>query len=331
MNKFAHNIILTVGEPAGIGPDIVIGIADQDHTCTISALVDPALMDQRAQLLGSELRCQNRADGSLVFGRLNIDARYELAVAAIPGELNVDNAQYVVDCITSAAKACLSGQYSAMVTAPVHKGIINNASIAFSGHTELIAKICAVNKPVMMLANADLRVALVTTHLPLSKVPEAINCEAISAVINIVDQDLRLKFGLQSPRILVCGLNPHAGEDGHLGREELDIIIPCLDSLAGQGFNLTGPVPADTVFAPHQLAQADVVVAMYHDQGLPVIKAQGFGKTVNVTLGLPIVRTSVDHGTALDLAGTGKASADSLLAAIEQAKNMSETMGGSRA
>jgi len=206
-----------------------------------------------------------------------------------------------------------------MVTAPVHKGIINEAGIVFSGHTELIAELCAVSKPVMMLANRDLRVALVTTHLPLSEVPAAINCDVIRDVISVVHHDLRSRFGLNSPRILVCGLNPHAGEDGHLGREEIEVIAPCLNTLAKQGIRLTGPIPADTAFAPHLLEQADVVVAMYHDQGLPVIKAQGFGKTVNITLGLPIIRTSVDHGTALNLAGTGKASAESLLAAISQA------------
>lgn len=326
MNKSANHLILTVGEPAGIGPDIVIDIADQEFDCAITALVDPALMDQRAQLLGSELRCQERADGSLAFGRLNIDASHKLAASVTPGILNQDNAQYVHDCISTAAEACLSGQYTAMVTAPVHKGIINDAGIPFSGHTELIAELCEINKPVMMLANRNLRVALVTTHLPLSEVPAAINCDNIREVINIVHQDLQSKFGISSPRILVCGLNPHAGEDGHLGREEIEVIIPCMNTLREQGMNITGPIPADTAFAPHMLEQADVVVAMYHDQGLPVIKAAGFGETVNITLGLPIVRTSVDHGTALSLAGTGKAQANSLLAAIEQAQNIAASV-----
>jgi 4-hydroxythreonine-4-phosphate dehydrogenase len=285
-------------------------------------------MDQRAQLLGSELRCQKKADGFLAFGRLNIDARHKLAASVTPGSLDQHNARYVHDCITSAAKACLSGQYTAMVTAPVHKGIINDAGIPFSGHTELIAELCEINKPVMMLANRDLRVALVTTHLPLSKVPAAINCDTIREVITIVHHDLQSKFGFSSPRILVCGLNPHAGEDGHLGREEIEVIAPCLDALRGQGMNISGPIPADTAFAPHMLEQADVVVAMYHDQGLPVIKAAGFGETVNITLGLPIIRTSVDHGTALSLAGTGKAQANSLLAAIEQAQNIAASVTG---
>ncbi len=319
MNNPTNHLVLTVGEPAGIGPDIVIDIADQPHNGTITALADPALMDQRAQHLGSELRCEKMADGVLKFGQLFIDARHGLVSPARPGTLDARNAQYVFDCIGTAVAGCLSGQYTAMVTAPVHKGIINEAGIAFSGHTELIAELCAVRKPVMMLANRDLRVALVTTHLPLSEVPAAINCDVITDVISIVHHDLRSRFGLKSPRILVCGLNPHAGEDGHLGREEIEVIAPCLNALAEQGIRLTGPIPADTAFAPHLLKQADVVVAMYHDQGLPVIKAQGFGKTVNITLGLPIIRTSVDHGTALNLAGTGKASAESLLAAIEQA------------
>jgi 4-hydroxythreonine-4-phosphate dehydrogenase len=322
MNKSANHIILTVGEPAGIGPDIVIDIADQELDCAITAMVDPELMDERAQLLGSELRCTKAQDGTLHFGQLIIECRHKPDAPVSPGVLDPRNAQYVHDCISTATEACLSGRYMAMVTAPVHKGIINEAGITFSGHTELIAKLCGVDKPVMMLANRDLRVALVTTHLPLREVPESINSDNIAQVVRIVHHDLRKKFGIHDPRILVCGLNPHAGEDGHLGREEIDIITPCLNTLRGQGMNVSGPIPADTAFAPHMLEQADVVVAMYHDQGLPVIKASGFGETVNITLGLPIVRTSVDHGTALSLAGTGKAQANSLLAAIEQAQNI---------
>lgn len=322
MNETTNNLILTVGEPAGIGPDIVIDIAGRKFARAITAMVDPALMDQRAQALGIELRCERGEDGSLAFGHLSIDGRHQLSAPVSPGNLDARNAQYVFDCIKSAASACLSGQYAAMVTAPVHKGIINDAGIPFSGHTELIAEICGVNKPVMMLANTDLRVALLTTHLPLNKVSAAITGDTISDVIRIVDRDLRRKLAIQSPRILVCGLNPHAGEGGYLGREEIDIIAPCLEKLRAEGFNISGPVPADTAFTPQSLAQADVVVAMYHDQGLPVIKARGFGDTVNITLGLPIIRTSVDHGTALDLAGSGRASAQSLLAAIRQADTM---------
>lgn len=322
MNSPEIHLALTVGEPAGIGPDITVAIASRATGCRITALADPDLLDQRARLLGSTLRCRADEQGKHRFGNLHVDPAHRLAAPVIAGRLDARNAAYVCDTIRAAARGCLDGRYSGMVTAPVHKGIINDAGIPFSGHTELIAEICGVDKPVMMLANNKLRVALVTTHLPLRAVPDAIDCGAISRVIEIVDADLRGKFGLSNPAILVCGLNPHAGEDGHLGREELDIIIPCLETLNSRGLHLTGPVPADTAFAPHMLARADVVVAMYHDQGLPVIKAQGFGEVVNITLGLPIVRTSVDHGTALSLAGSGKASATSLRAAIRQAGAM---------
>jgi 4-hydroxythreonine-4-phosphate dehydrogenase len=326
MIDLKNHLVLTVGEPAGIGPDIVIDIANQNHACVITALVDPTLIDQRAQQLGRELRCKPKDDGTLKFGQLNINASHTLAAPARSGTLDTRNALYVYDCIKTAAKGCLSGEYTAMVTAPVHKGIINDAGLIFSGHTELIAEVCGADKPVMMLASKNLRVALATTHLPLSEVPAAINCDRLRDVIGVVSQDLQSKFGIGSPRILVCGLNPHAGEGGHLGREELDVIIPCLDTLREQGINIIGPVPADTAFAPHSLAKTDIVVAMYHDQGLPVIKAQGFGEIVNITLGLPIIRTSVDHGTALDIAGSGEASASSLLAAIEQAQLMARSL-----
>ena len=317
-HPLAH-IALTAGEPAGIGPDLVIKIAAQNLACNITVLVDPDLLDQRAQQLGSKLRSQELADGKLVFGSFSLAQNQKLAKAATPGRLEANNAQYVFSSIKNAAKGCLGGVYDAMVTAPVHKGIINDAGIVFSGHTELIAEVCGVETPVMMLANQNMRVALMTTHLPLQAVPEAIDADLIHKIITIVHADLQSKFGLKAPRILVCGLNPHAGEDGHLGREEIEMIQPSLVILKKQGINVLGPVPADTAFTPHMLAQADVVIAMYHDQGLPVIKAQGFGQIVNITLGLPIIRTSVDHGTALDLAATGKANEASLLAAIDQA------------
>jgi len=322
MNNSNPRLLLTVGEPAGIGPDITIDIAELDLAAHITALVDPQLMDQRAQQLGSPLRCTTGDDGLLRFGRMRVDARHTLAVPVHPGTLQSGNAAYVYACIRSAAEACLTGEFAAMVTAPVHKGIINEAGITFSGHTELIAAVCKVERPVMMLANSQLRVALVTTHLPLRAVPDAIDCKAISEVVKIVDSDLRAKFGLARPTIILCGLNPHAGEDGHMGSEEIETIIPCVTHLQKQGLNIIGPVPADTAFTPRSLEHADVVIAMYHDQGLPVIKAQGFGSIVNITLGLPIIRTSVDHGTALDLAGSGKAASSSLLAAIEEAQRM---------
>ncbi len=328
MSKSPLRIALTVGEPAGIGPDIVIQLAEQDLDCQISVLVDPCLLDQRAQQLGSSLRCINSAQQKQKFGRLTIMQGHTLAVPVQTGELNQANSVYVFESIKAAAQLCLSKEVDAMVTAPVHKGVINDAGLVFSGHTELIAEVCHDAKPVMMLANEKMRVALVTTHLPLSEVAAAITPASVSEVIRIVSQDLRTKFGLASPRIVVCGLNPHAGEGGHLGREELDIIIPSLSKLSAEGIETIGPVPADTAFTPPMLKQADIVIAMYHDQGLPVIKAQGFGEIVNITLGLPIIRTSVDHGTALDLAGTGKASEQSLLAAIEQAKVMCRVRDG---
>lgn len=328
MNNPLLRLALTVGEPAGIGPDIVIDIADHEYASDITALVDPKLLDQRAQQLGNPQRCKQSENGVISFGRMLINAQNCLAAPVISGQLDHRNARYVYDSVVAAARGCVAGEYRGMVTAPVHKGIINEAGIHFTGHTELVARICGVEKPVMMLANEDLRVALVTTHLPLSEVSSAINCAVICEVVGIVDSDLRLKFGLQTPRILVCGLNPHAGEDGHMGMEEIDIIIPCLEGLRAQGLKLVGPIPADTAFTPRSLAQVDVVIAMYHDQGLPVIKAQGFGSIVNITLGLPIIRTSVDHGTALDLAGSGRAASSSLLAAIKEALRMSEAQHG---
>lgn len=319
-------LALTVGEPAGIGADIVIGIAEQRLACDINLVVDPNLLDQRAQLLGSSLRCTDAKQQT--FGHFNIIQGHTLSALVRAGQLDSANSQYVFNSIQFAAQACLTGEFDAMITAPVHKGIINDAGIQFSGHTELISAQCGVVKPVMMLADSRLRVALVTTHLPLSAVPAAINHDVISTVVEIVHADLQAKFGLKNPSIIICGLNPHAGEGGHIGKEELEIITPCVQQLGDKGINITGPIPADTAFAPHIVKNADVVIAMYHDQGLPVIKAQGFGDIVNITLGLPIIRTSVDHGTALDLAGTGKASANSLLAAIEQAKRMVEVKNG---
>lgn len=315
-------LALTTGEPAGIGPDIVIKIAELDLACEITLLADPELLDQRAQQLGSPIRCRESAQGALSFAKFKILRGHTLQAPVIPGQLDTHNAKSVHQSIKAAAQVCLAGEYHAMVTAPVHKGIINDAGITFSGHTELIAQVCKVEQPVMMLANKQLRVALITTHLPLQAVPAAINAARIRRIIHTVNNALQAKFAIESPRILVCGLNPHAGEDGHMGREEIEVISPCLDTLRQEGICLTGPVPADTAFTPHMLANADVVVAMYHDQGLPVIKAQNFGEIVNITLGLPIIRTSVDHGTALDLAASGKANEGSLLAAIEQAKMM---------
>jgi 4-hydroxythreonine-4-phosphate dehydrogenase len=239
-----------------------------------------------------------------------------------PGQLDVANAPYVIETLRTAVAGCLRGEFDALVTGPVHKGIINDAGIAFTGHTELIAAQCAVAQPVMMLACPGLRVALATIHLPLAAVPRAITRERLTAVIEVLHRDLRDRFGIADPRILVCGLNPHAGESGHLGREEIEVIEPAIRSLAARGMRLRGPVPADTAFIPAQLADIDAVLAMYHDQGLPVLKHHDFAHAVNITLGLPFVRTSVDHGTALELAGTGHAEVSSLQAAIEMARGL---------
>jgi len=235
------------------------------------------------------------------------------------GRLDKSNARYVLNMLDTALDGCLRGDFDAMVTAPVQKSIINEAGVPFSGHTEYLAERSGAALPVMMLVAGSLRVALATTHLPLSSVSKAITAELLEQVLRVLDHDLRVRFHVSTPRILVCGLNPHAGESGHLGREEIEVIAPVLASLRSQGLQLTGPAPADTAFTPHMLEQADAVLAMFHDQGLPVLKYAGFGNAVNVTLGLPIVRTSVDHGTALDLAGSGKADPGSMAAALEMA------------
>ena len=242
-----------------------------------------------------------------------------LGQPSIPGQLDCANAKYVLTLLEHACKACLDHQFDAMVTAPVQKEIINRAGISFSGHTEYLAGICNVPKPVMLLVAERLRVALVTTHLPLRQVADSINARVICEVVEILNYDLRNRFGIQHPHIKVCGLNPHAGENGYLGHEEIEIIIPTLEKLKAAGINLSGPYPADTLFTAHMLADADVVLAMYHDQGLPVLKHVGFHNAVNTTLGLPIIRTSVDHGTALDLAGTTQARPESLFSAIDSA------------
>jgi 4-hydroxythreonine-4-phosphate dehydrogenase len=242
-----------------------------------------------------------------------------LKVESRSGHLDADNSNYVLTTLDLACDACLNGQAHAMVTAPVHKGIINDSGTAFSGHTEYLQARCKVDQVVMMLTCDAMRVTLATTHLPLKDVSAAITPELLSKTLHIIDAELTSKFSITKPCIYVCGLNPHAGEDGHLGTEELDIIIPTLEKLRSQGLNLVGPLPADTLFNPKNLAKADVILAMYHDQGLPVLKYAGFGDAVNITLGLPIIRTSVDHGTALDLAGTGLAKSSSLLKATESA------------
>jgi 4-hydroxythreonine-4-phosphate dehydrogenase len=321
-------IALTPGEPSGIGPDVCVQLAQQSHDCQLLVIADPELLLQRAALLGLPLTLESylpqRPPAPQLAGTLTV-LPVALATPAICGQLNTANSAYVLQTITLATQGCLSGEFAAMVTAPVHKGIINDAGVSFSGHTEFIAAITG-GTAVMMLATPGLRVALVTTHLPLCKVSDAITAETLTTVIRTLDQDLRLRFGLTNPRILVCGLNPHAGENGHLGREEIDIIAPVITALRAAGINLQGPLPADTLFTEPYLQSADAVLAMYHDQGLPVLKHKGFGQAVNITLGLPIIRTSVDHGTALDLAGTGRANPGSLEFALKTALEMSRTL-----
>jgi 4-hydroxythreonine-4-phosphate dehydrogenase len=314
-------IVLTSGEPAGIGPDLCVQIAAKSWPCELIVAADKNVLRERAAQLNVSVvlddydashREQHRP------GRLRVLHR-SVAESVGAGTLNVANARYVLDLLDAAADGCISGDFNAMVTAPVQKSIVNDAGIPFSGHTEYLAERSGAALPVMMLVAKNLRVALATTHLPLASVSAAITRELLSTVIRILDHDLRRRFRIDRPRILVCGLNPHAGESGHLGREEIEIIEPALQSLRSEGFTLIGPSPADTAFTPRQLEGADAVLAMYHDQGLPVLKYAGFGDAVNVTLGLPIVRTSVDHGTALSLAGTGQADAGSLEAALQLA------------
>lgn len=325
INTDLPRIIITTGEPAGIGPDITVKFAQENINADIVAIGDPNLLQERARALGLPLSLIEFDDAH----RQKHDAKslriipVETKVPAIAGHLDTNNVKYVLTLLETACTACLDSNFDAMVTAPVQKSIINDAGVSFSGHTEFLAKLCHQATPVMMLANNVLRVALITTHLPLSKVSDAITKDKLTQVLQIVDNDLRDKFSIDRPRILVCGLNPHAGENGHLGSEENEIIIPIIDTLRSQGMDLTGPQPADTAFTPEMIDSFDVIVAMYHDQGLPVLKSLGFGEIVNITLGLPIVRTSVDHGTALHLAGKGNASCSSLMQAIQYAIDMS--------
>lgn len=317
---------LTPGEPAGIGPDLCLLLAREAQPHALVAIASQDLLAERALLLGLTLQLirvgpeawptQPAPAGSLYVWDTPLGAAVE------PGQLNVENAHYVLQTLTRAAQGCIDGHFAGMITAPVHKGVINEAGIAFSGHTEFLAELTHTEQVVMMLATHGLRVALVTTHLPLNEVAAAITPERLSRVTRILDHDLRTKFGIAQPRILVCGLNPHAGEGGHLGREEIEIIEPTLQQLRAEGINLVGPLPADTLFTPKHLEQCDAVLAMYHDQGLPVLKYKGFGAAVNITLGLPIIRTSVDHGTALDLAGSGKIDSGSLQVALQTAYAM---------
>jgi 4-hydroxythreonine-4-phosphate dehydrogenase len=323
-------LVLTPGEPAGIGPEICVQLAQADFPAQWLVIADSDLLHDRAERLGLALELvAYDPDAPRRAHRAGILPILPMALhqPSQPGRLDPANAAYVLDCLTRACDGCLAGEFDALVTGPVHKGIINDAGFPFSGHTEFLASRCGAD-PVMMLAAPGLKVALATTHLPLSAVAEHITPEGLTRVIRILDRALRQDFGISRPRLLVCGLNPHAGEGGHLGREEIETIAPVLAALRAEGLDLVGPLAADTAFVPDKLAQADAVLAMYHDQGLPVLKYLGFGRAVNITLGLPIRRISVDHGTALDLAGSGKADPGSLKAALEMALEM---VGGRRA
>lgn len=324
-NTEIQRIIISTGEPAGIGPDITINIAQENINADIVAIGDPDLLQDRASLLGlplSLIEFDETIKKKHIAKSLRI-IPVKTENPSIAGKLDPDNAEYVLTLLNKACVGCLDKKFDAMVTAPVQKSIINDAGHTFSGHTEYLAKLCHQDTPVMMLVNNVLKVALVTTHLPLSQVSAAITRENLTQILKIVDNDLRDKFSIHQPRILVCGLNPHAGEGGHLGSEENEIIIPVINALKSQGLDLTGPQAADSAFTPEMIDTFDVIVTMYHDQGLPVLKSLGFGETVNITLGLPIIRTSVDHGTALHLAGTGDASSTSLMEAVKCAVRMS--------
>lgn len=318
-------LLITAGEPAGIGVDLCLQLAHLGLTFPFVVLADPTLLTQRALKLNLDVELDYYELGdewtATAQGHLKV---WPIALRdrVITGQLNVANSDYVLEMLERATYACLDGLAAGMVTAPVQKSVINEAGIAFSGHTEFLQALCGVEKVVMMLACPDLRVALVTTHLPLRAVADAITADTLSQVARILHHDLIHKFGISKPRILVTGLNPHAGENGYLGREEIEIINPTLQQLRNEGVDVSDALPADTLFTAQNLAACDAVLAMYHDQGLPVLKAKSFGEAVNITLGLPIIRTSVDHGTALSLAGIGKADAGSLVAALQMAAQM---------
>lgn len=321
-------LAVTPGEPAGIGPDLCVILAQTEPATHEVLICDPEVLTQRAALLGLSIHLEpwNGQPG-------NRPRRFILPARAAhpvdPGRLDTANAQYVLKALETAVDGCLRGEFDALVTGPVHKGVINDAGIAFSGHTEFLAQRSGGVRPVMMLTCPGLRVALVTTHVPLMKVSSLITAEHLAGVLKVLHRDLVGRFCLPDPMILVCGLNPHAGESGHLGKEELEIISPVIEELSRRGMRLRGPVPADTAFIPEQLLGVDAVLTMYHDQGLPVLKQRDFSNAVNVTLGLPFVRTSVDHGTALELAGKGRCDTSSMRAALHMAQTLATNASGS--
>jgi len=326
VNAATHHapLVITAGEPAGIGPDLCVQLAAASPEIPFIVIADKYLLQQRAAQIGIGLQVRDFSASPESVAQSNT-----LTVIHVPlvaechaGVLNAANSEYVLATLRRAVRGCQTGEFSGMVTAPVHKGIINDAGINFTGHTEFLAEQTGTNQVVMMLVGGGMRVALATTHLALKDVPAAITASLLENVLRTIQHDFQHRFGIAQPRILVAGLNPHAGEGGYLGREEIEVMIPVLDKLRAGGMNVSVPLPADTLFTPHKLAQCDCVLAMYHDQGLPVLKHASFGQGVNVTLGMPIIRTSVDHGTALDLAGTGNADGGSLLEAIRLAAQM---------
>lgn len=320
-------LLVSSGEPAGIGPDLCLALVECEYPVVI--LCDKSLLARRAEQLGLSVILEDydiNKPPSMLPNHLTV-LSIPCATSVIPGVLNPDNAMHVLEMLALATDRCISGEFSALITAPLNKAVINRAGYAFTGHTEWLAERCKAKTVVMMLASSSMKVALVTTHLPLKQVARAITVKLIINVITQLHASLRQDFGLQQPKIYVAGLNPHAGEAGYLGREEIDVIMPALSGLKQHGIDAQGPMPADTMFTPKNAKHCDAFVAMYHDQGLPVLKYAGFGHAVNVTLGLPIIRTSVDHGTALTLAGTGLAEAGSLLAAVEMAASMVKQRG----
>ncbi|MDZ7841964.1 MAG: 4-hydroxythreonine-4-phosphate dehydrogenase PdxA [Gammaproteobacteria bacterium] len=317
-------IVLTPGEPAGIGPDLAVLAPWTGLDCRVVVAADPELLAARAAL--RERTIDWPPYGPRAGGPVSV-LPVPLAHPATPGRLDPRNAPYVLETLRRAVQGCLDGEFDALVTGPVNKAVINEAGIDFSGHTEYLAALTGARLPVMMLASGNLRVPLVTTHLPLREVADHITPDAVRSVIEITHRELSSRFGIASPRIAVCGLNPHAGEGGYLGREEIDIIRPVIEELVARGLHVDGPLPADTIFTEANSAGYDAVVAMYHDQGLPALKRAGFGRAVNITLGLPVIRVSVDHGTALDRAGTGTLDTGSLRAAFECALRMAESAG----
>ncbi|WP_460878420.1 4-hydroxythreonine-4-phosphate dehydrogenase PdxA [Rhodanobacter koreensis] len=322
---------MTAGEPAGIGAELLIRLAASPLAADLVAITDRALLQRAAARCGASIELVDDDGGTQTQRRPGTLRLHHVPLGAteVPGRPDPRNARHVLTTLAEAADGCNAGRYDAVVTAPLQKSTINDAGIRFSGHTEFFAERTHADV-VMMLASPELRVALATTHLPLAAVSAAITCESLTRTLHIMHAELRHKFGIAEPRIAVLGLNPHAGESGHLGREEIDILIPVLDALRAEGMHLLGPLPADTAFVPAQRAHYDAVLAMYHDQALPMLKSEAFDRTVNLTLGLPFIRTSVDHGTALDLAGSGRADPASLIAAATMAIDLVRRRNESR-